>query len=352
MKTTKIFLLALLAFASIECFSQNYGDYGDDEYLERICFHSAFSTCRTISLSENLNANAYIGPNANMLLRPIMSAGDTVTDIEQFYPCDSTARLAGVIYLGGFSSTTESDTLMSLRLRDVVSDTIIAEVYKPVFHRTYQREDERIYICEYLFDDVITVNRDFSLSLWFPEEFYEEGANIYSHSWMVQGIAYSYYTRDPQTGEVTPCHSNKTPMVRYTDGTTKPFLQMAQEAGQVAYADQLHIERGWYCDIFYFPIFAEPGEEGEGAGGNSALVDVNLESYTSLYPNPANESVNVVCSYKIKDYALVDATGREVLSGKCNANSMALDLSSLQKGVYFIRLQTAKGSVEKKLLVE
>ncbi|MDD7590573.1 MAG: T9SS type A sorting domain-containing protein, partial [Candidatus Onthomorpha sp.] len=190
---------------------------------------------------------------------------------------------------------------------------------------------------------------DFSLSLWFPEEFYVRDANSH-YSWYVNGISYAYYTRDPQTGEVSPCHSNKTPMVRYTDGTTKPFLQMAQEAGQVAYAEQLHIERGWYCDVLYFPIFAEPGEEGEG--GNSAVVDVNLDSYTSLYPNPANESVNVVCSYKIKGYTLVDATGRELLSGKCNANSMALDLSSLQKGVYFIRLQTAKGSVEKKLLVE
>ena len=139
-------------------------------------------------------------------------------------------------------------------------------------------------------------------------------------------------------------------MVRFTDGTTKPFLQMLQEIGKAGYAEELHIERGWYCDIFYFPIFAEPGTEGEG--GNSAVVDVNLESYTSLYPNPASKSVNVVCSYKIKGYTLVDATGREVLSGKCNANSMALDLSSLQKGVYFIRLQTAKGSVEKKLLVE
>ena len=82
MKTTKIFLLALLAFASIECFSQNYGDYGDDEYLERICFPSAFSTCRSISLSGDLDANAYLSPNANALFRPIMSAGDTVTDIE------------------------------------------------------------------------------------------------------------------------------------------------------------------------------------------------------------------------------------------------------------------------------
>ena len=58
---------------------------------------------------------------------------------------------------------------------------------------------------------------------------------------------------------------------------------------------------------------------------------MNLDSYTSLYPNPASKSVNVVCSYKIKGYALVDATGRELLSGKCNDNSMALDVSPCKK---------------------
>ena len=336
MKTTKIFLLALLAFASVECFSQNYGE----EYLERLCLPSAFSTCRTLTESEGSIWNT----NANVIIRPVLNAGDTITDIEQFYTCDSTARLSGIGCAWGRVSP--NDTLMSFRLRDVVSDSVITSVYKPVFNLAYQNTTS---IYEYLFDDVITVNRDFSLSLWFPEEFYVRDANSH-YSWFVNAISYSYYKRDQQTGEVTPCHSNKTPMVRYTDGTTKPFLQMLQEIGQAAYADQLHIERGWYCDVLYFPIFAEPGEEGEG--GNSAVVDVNLDSYTSLYPNPASKSVNVVCSYKIKGYTLVDATGREVLSGKCNANSMALDLSSLQKGVYFIRLQTAKGSVEKKLLVE
>ena len=341
MKTTKIFLLTLLAFASVECFSQNYGE----EYLERLCLPSSFSTCRTLTESEG----GIWKTNANIIIRPVLNAGDTITDIEQFYPCDSTVRLAGIACLGG-----NSDTLMSLRLRDVLSDTIITSVYRPFFNQVivHSSDDAEIHILEYSFDNVITVNRDFSLSLWFPEEFYEEGANIYSHSWMVTALDFAYFNRNPQTGEVTSCHSNKTPMVRYTDGTTKPFLQMLQEIGQVMYAEELHIERGWYCDIFYFPIFAEPGEEGEGEGGNSAVVDVNLESYTSLYPNPANESVNVVCSYKIKDYVLVDATGREVLSGKCNANSIALDVSSLQKGVYFIRIQTAKGEVKKKLLVE
>ena len=339
MKTTKIFLLALLAFASVECFSQNYGE----EYLERLCFPSAFSTCRSVSSPGDIYA-----PNARLFIRPVLNAGDTIVEIEQFYTCDSTARLAGIAFLG--TLIRDSDTLMSFRLRDVVSDTIIAEVYKPFFNSVYQPEGGVSAIFEYLFDDVITVNRDFSLSLWFPEEFYEEGIN--SRSWNIRATNFAYYTRDPQTGEVSPCHSNKTPMVRFTDGTRKPFLQVLQEHNLALYAEELHVERGWYCDIFYFPIFAEPGEEGEGEGGNSAVVDVNLDSYTSLYPNPASKSVNVVCSYKIKDYAFVDATGREVLSGKCNANSMALDVSSLQKGVYFIRLQTAKGSVEKKLLVE
>ena len=38
MKTTKIFLLALLAFAGVDCFSQNYGE----EYLERLCLPLSF----------------------------------------------------------------------------------------------------------------------------------------------------------------------------------------------------------------------------------------------------------------------------------------------------------------------
>ena len=60
MKTTKIFLLVLLAFASVECFSQNHGE----EYLERLCLPSAFSTCRTLEqfkekLIENNPSTAY-----------------------------------------------------------------------------------------------------------------------------------------------------------------------------------------------------------------------------------------------------------------------------------------------------
>lgn len=118
MKTTKIFLLTLLALSSIECFSQNYGE----EYLERLCLPSSFSTCRTLTESEG----GIWKTNANIIIRPVLNAGDTITDIEQFYPCDSTVRLAGIACLGG-----NSDTLMSLRLRDVLSDTIITSVYRP-----------------------------------------------------------------------------------------------------------------------------------------------------------------------------------------------------------------------------
>ncbi|MDY4933198.1 MAG: hypothetical protein SO118_05185, partial [Candidatus Onthomorpha sp.] len=80
MKTTKIFLLALLAFASVECFSQNYGE----EYLERLCFPSAFSTCRSVSSPGDIYA-----PNARLFIRPVLNAGDTIVEIEQFYTCDS-----------------------------------------------------------------------------------------------------------------------------------------------------------------------------------------------------------------------------------------------------------------------
>ena len=178
MKTTKIFLLVLLAFAGVDCFSQNYGE----EYLERLCLPSAFSTCRSVSSPGDIYA-----PNARLFIRPVLNAGDTIVEIEQFYTCDSTARLAGVAFLG--TLIRDSDTLMSFRLRDVVSDTIITEVYKPFFNSVYQPEGAGCVIFEYLFDDVLTINRDFSLSLWFPEEFYEEGIN--SRSWNIKATNFN-----------------------------------------------------------------------------------------------------------------------------------------------------------------
>lgn len=91
MKTTKIFLLALLAFASVECFSQNYGE----EYLERLCFPSAFSTCRDLFSSESACL-----ANGNGLIRPVMNAGDTIVEITLVIPLqDWQALLSSVICL-------------------------------------------------------------------------------------------------------------------------------------------------------------------------------------------------------------------------------------------------------------
>ena len=58
---------------------------------------------------------------------------------------------------------------------------------------------------------------------------------------------------------------------------------------------------------------------------------------------------NVVVSYKIKGYALVDVTGRELLSGKCKPTECFGPLS-LQKGVLLQKTSNRKGFCRKETI--
>ena len=338
MKTTKILFAVSLVLASLQSHSQ--GMYGD-EYLERLCFPSSFSTCRSL-----YDSHSFFAYSARVFFPYVLNRGDTIAEIEQYYSCDSVARLSGIAYIN--NATARCDTLYSFRLRDANSDSIIVSI-KPSVHTAYNN----IYSCpssigEFLFDSVITVNGDFSFSIWFPNSFYEEGLN--SPIWTRAGIMFAYYTQDLETNQITACNSRKVLMVRYSDGTRKPFLQMMYEIGQGFYLEQLNLVGEWFCDLLYMPIFAEPDTVVQDT--TSSLINVGLEQYISLYPNPTKEMLNVFCSYKIKSYTIIDAMGREIISEVSNANSLSINVQGLKTGIYFIRLKTAKGLVKKKFVVE
>lgn len=66
----------------------------------------------------------------------------------------------------------------------------------------------------------------------------------------------------------------------------------------------------------------------------------------SIYPNPANADLNIEAPEAINYVQVVDVSGKEVLlkrSGSAD-NSMTLDVSGLNQGLYFIRVFTLEGS--------
>jgi Secretion system C-terminal sorting domain len=58
----------------------------------------------------------------------------------------------------------------------------------------------------------------------------------------------------------------------------------------------------------------------------------------NLYPNPVSTQLKITSALPITTYSIYDITGRILLSGKCNAKLAAIDVSSLDHGLYFIRV--------------
>ena len=93
---------------------------------------------------------------------------------------------------------------------------------------------------------------------------------------------------------------------------------------------------------FLANFVAEPKEE------NVSVEEVNAHSI-SLYPNPADEVVFVRSSYPISKLILYDAQMRLL---KVEGRVASLDVSSLKKGIYFLKIEINGNSFMKKVFVK
>ena len=86
---------------------------------------------------------------------------------------------------------------------------------------------------------------------------------------------------------------------------------------------------------------------------SSSVLSVELlEKAVRLYPNPANEVLNVACDYDIESIAVFDAVNRLVEERKVNAKTLQLSLANYAQGTYFITITTPKGKLNKKFVVQ
>ena len=89
-----------------------------------------------------------------------------------------------------------------------------------------------------------------------------------------------------------------------------------------------------------------------GLSANTGVNEV-IDASTEIYPNPANNSLNIV-SYAagINTIAIYNLNGQEVLNTEVNANQIRLNTSNLAKGVYIIDIKSNDASVKRKLIIE
>ncbi len=352
MKKIKLFFVSIVM--SLSLLSQNNSEI-QDWWLP-----SAFGTCRDSLIYTGANPLSIelLGMHHIWVYDYATQNSDTITDLEQRYTVDSTVRIAGVGVSGGYLDN------YSFRIRDFSTDTVIASMFQPIVADTIIYEfGSTKSLFEYMFDSIVTINDDFLISVWYPE-ISEESRQWYRSSC---GMIFGYYfITDDNRSFYEACNSGEMARCRLKDGSRIPALSIydipsnhATPTGESfgTWLERLGINGRYLCDIGVFPIFAE--EETNGGSGEtgdsdstSALPSVEVEKYMSVFPNPASETLNVGCSYKIQSYAVLNSLGQELISEKANANTLNINLAGLKSGVYFIKIHTSKGTATKRFVVQ
>lgn len=71
----------------------------------------------------------------------------------------------------------------------------------------------------------------------------------------------------------------------------------------------------------------------------TSSIDEYKSDVLSVYPNPANDELNILSYETDLDYEIVDIEGRTVLSGALSYGSSKVSVGSLIEGIYFVRLK-------------
>lgn len=93
---------------------------------------------------------------------------------------------------------------------------------------------------------------------------------------------------------------------------------------------------------------------GGGGGGGVSVAEVFANSSVSIYPNPANDQFNVNIENLATEATIevIDVIGKVVLSAQQTETTATIDVSSLTKGVYTVKISAGENSTSKKLIIE
>lgn len=111
---------------------------------------------------------------------------------------------------------------------------------------------------------------------------------------------------------------------------------------------------------FYFSANAVNGNgspAGDGAVSSTFVLEESttasielLKETISIYPTPANEFITIAGEDLNYNYSLYSLNGQKILTSEFKSE-ITLDISKLEKGLYFIQLQNEDNFITKKIII-
>lgn len=86
-------------------------------------------------------------------------------------------------------------------------------------------------------------------------------------------------------------------------------------------------------------------------GTVSLSIDKNELKFVEIFPNPANKILNINSFFVIKKLNVYDTTGKMILN-QISPKTSKLDVSSFQKGIYYLELIGETEKINKKFIIK
>ena len=194
---------------------------------------------------------------------------------------------------------------------------------------------------------VVTNDLDEDLFLW-------NNLTTTSNNWLKVKLEGTASNRDG-IGSVLELGINGGKYFRYThcgegylaQNSTAEFFGM----GTNTTADYLKVT--WLSGIvdYFYNVSANQVLEITEGSGTLSINNPNVTNNISIFPNPVKNTLNIKSSSPIESLTVVNLIGQQVLfkEGR-NAMEMALDMSNLSSGTYFIKLNSESHSEVHKIV--
>ncbi|MEQ9063575.1 MAG: T9SS type A sorting domain-containing protein [Vicingaceae bacterium] len=128
------------------------------------------------------------------------------------------------------------------------------------------------------------------------------------------------------------------PCIAAGSGTGSAANPLATKAKAIAYIDTI---MGYFCPRFIAHT---------SLVGQKELQD--LSSQVSVYPNPSSDVINISTDLNVKTASIYDISGKLVwMSNYERKSTFQIDVSTLERGMYLMTIQTDKGMARKKIAV-
>ncbi|NTW24685.1 MAG: PKD domain-containing protein, partial [Lentimicrobium sp.] len=131
----------------------------------------------------------------------------------------------------------------------------------------------------------------------------------------------------------------------FGDGSTSTLQNPSHTFGSNgSYTISLTVSNGSAQDTETKTAYIQVGPQGTG--------DNNLSQQLNLYPVPASTEMQIESPEKIGLLIVTDMTGTEVFRVSVDDYKYKLNVENLMNGIYFIKVETVKGSAVKKFAVK